>query len=145
MAATFPKRIDINPWADWSATGGGGSSTARIQYSGEFSGGDIYSGTTASAGWYIEYPVLLNAGTWTLDFIYTKYTPQGICDVKIDGTVVATQDMYGTLAYNSVSSTTGISVATAGIKTLRFEITGKNASSSRYDMYLNWATFKQTA
>lgn len=142
MAAELPRRVDICPWGFWYAT----DTTTRSQYSGALSGGRAYSGTRGSAGYYIEHKVLLDAGTWTFTYIGDTYVNQGIITVTIDGVSVATIDSYSAGAVYSVpSTTTGIVLASAGIKTVRLEITGKNASSSGYNFLSEWYTFNRTA
>lgn len=95
----------------------------------------------------INWKVQLGAGTWTLDFLYTKASYVGIATVQLGGSTIATVDGYNALTtQNNKSTTTGISVTTAGIYTLRFLIASKNASASAtYIWCLNAIDFTRTA
>ena len=80
----------------------------------------------------ISYKVPLSQGTYTLILFGKTHTAYGIVDVDIDGVEVASFDLYGANTDNIRQVQTGITVATAGIKTLRLRIDGKNPSSSNY-------------
>ena len=148
MASDWPRRIDICPWGDWYAESTATSGAiARGQDSTCLSGGILGAGNPTAIGTYREWKIPLSAGTWALTFIHSKNTFAGIVDVSIDGVVVVDDlDMYnGSSTRNNVSDTTGISITTSGVKTLRFEIIGKNASASHYSLGIQWITFRRTA
>lgn len=150
MATTdWPKRIDICPWGNWySVHEVTGSASGRSQDSTYLSGGNFGSGGGPSvAGWYVEYKVPLAAGTWAVTLIITTVSHRGIFDTKLDGVnIISGTDAYSAgLVTNVVVDTTGIVIAASSVKTLRFEVTGKNASSSAYSWGAQWLTFRRTA
>jgi len=83
---------------------------------------------------YVEFPVVLSAGTWTFSLIHNKNTDVGIYTVSLDGDSQGTIDGYnaGGVVRNVVSTITGITVATPGKKALRLTMATKNAGSSSY-------------
>jgi hypothetical protein len=95
---------------------------------------------------YLEYPILMAAGTWRLDHITDRNLDRAIHTVSLDGSNVGTYDCYaaGVLTYDIYYSITGISVATAGVKLLRFTAATKNASSSSYTMVLSYICLTRT-
>jgi len=87
----------------------------------------------------VSYQVYLAAGTYTLMIEHSRATDYGIAHVTIDTTEVGTIDMYADPAdTNNRATITGISIASSGLKTLKFEAKSKNASSSAYtiSMYI---------
>lgn len=82
----------------------------------------------------IAWDVLLAAGTYRLNVVHLTGDNQGIYDILIDGTAIATIDAYSASGiYNVKTQVTGIVVATAGRKRVSLRVTGKNgSSSSRY-------------
>lgn len=105
-----------------------------------------YRRTDGTINAYIEFPVLLSPGTWTITFLTTTDTDRGIYTVTLDGTSVGTVDGYAASNNHNVElSITGISVATGGRKLLRLTMATKNASSSAYYGYLSILVCKRTA
>jgi hypothetical protein len=141
MAAAAPRRIEIVPWGFWKSTSG--FTPTRGQNSGRLGGGAMYQGTPANGDW-IEWEVLLDAGTWALDLIWARDPSLGIVDFTLGATAVGTQDMYGGAASNAVTTFSGIAVASAGTYALRATINGKNASSSNYYMVIQLLTLRRT-
>lgn len=95
---------------------------------------------------YVEYPVLLQAGTWRLDAISDKANTRAILTFSIDGVSVGTQDAYAASpSANFEASVTGIVVAATGVKTLRVSNPTKNASSSGYAGVLSQLVMRKTA
>lgn len=92
---------------------------------------------------FIQYPLTnVPAGTWTIKVRYKRNTTRGICQLSIDGVNFgAVVDEYGTGAY--VETTVGTNkTLTAGTHNFRFTITGKNASSSGYDLTVDRITLE---
>ena len=149
MSLTFPKRIDICPWLDvYTASPGAGGADARTQDSTNLGGGRRgFGGTVSGAGSYFEWQVLLEAGTWTLTEIFHKGANVGIHKILLDGVQIASGiDQYNAVnLMNNVNEVSGIVVASTGIKTLRFENTGKNASATYYGLAFQWITLRRTA
>jgi len=93
---------------------------------------------------YLEFVISLDIGIYTFMLLHHKNTVGGICNVKIDGASIGTIDMYGSITWNVRSTITGISVVTAGLKTLRLIWDSKNASSSAYTGYMVYAALWRT-
>jgi hypothetical protein len=93
----------------------------------------------------VDFKVYLEIGTYTFTLVYWRYPDAGILDLLIDAASVGTIDMYGSSNAFTVSSITGIVVASRGIKTLSWKINGKNASSSDYMARYQLASLFRTA
>ena len=95
---------------------------------------------------YIEWNLLLGAGTWAVDVITSTYNGSGIITVSIDGSSVGTIDLYSASVLDNVQqSLTGISVAATGVKAVRLTMATKNAGSSAYDCVINGLQLRRTA
>lgn len=144
MTAYSPWHIDIAPWAQWKS-----SSTytlTRTNHSSYLGMGYLYCDAAGASGKHIEWDVGLGAGTWQLTLIYTKYTNYGILIPSIDGVDLASLDCYNSGASTNLANQwSGITVASSGIKELKFRTDTKNASSSDYDLLLQWITLMRTA
>jgi hypothetical protein len=96
-------------------------------------GAGFWYQSTAANGDTMEWTFPLDAGTYKLTTVVTTGNNRGIVKWQIDGADVRTgNDLYSASDTPGViTSTTGITV-TAGLKTLRYVVTGKNGSSSNY-------------
>lgn len=143
--ADLPRRIEIVPWGFPKATVLG-PGYARNQNNARLGGGwGGGSGTSGNNGDYMEWDVLLDAGTWAVDAIYPKNTGQAIAEVLIDGVSVGTVDTYAASgSNNNVTTWTGFTVATPGYYTVRWAANGKNASSSSYGLTLQLLVLRRT-
>lgn len=104
-------------------------------------GSEISDGTNA---YYWDYNFSTDAGTFTLTYLSTKYFEYGKFDVRIDGTIVGTIDLYaGGASYNVVTTLAGIALS-AGNHVLRFESNGKNASATSYVWAANYLSLTRT-
>ena len=143
MATYSSPHIDIAPWMDWKS-----SSTltpARTNSTNALGMGFQDTDAGGVSGKHIEWDVALTAGTWTLTTIYLKQAHGGIATPSLDGVDLATFDSYSaSLVWNSVAQVTNISVATDGIKELKYRTDTKNASSSDYDLGIIWITLTRT-
>jgi hypothetical protein len=83
---------------------------------------------------FIEYDVLLEAGTYELVLIHHRHTTRGIYTVTMDGgSSLGTIDGYNAGGGLATRSTiTGIVVGTTAIHRFRFAMLTKNGSSSNY-------------
>jgi hypothetical protein len=107
----------------------------------------IRNETSHADGDEINYKVYLAAGTYVLLVLYRKSNDAGILDVKLDTVdILSALDTYdaGT-TFNNISETTGITVSTAGIKTLQLVVDGKNGSSSNYKLHIQEVVLYRTA
>ena len=75
----------------------------------------------------------------------SEQTDCGVCDYYIDAAEVGSDDWYGALDYNKVNDTTNITVSSSGLKTLKFQLDGKNASASDYNFRMQRAWLWRTA
>ena len=75
---------------------------------------------------------LVQAGTYSLNFLSTKDADRGSLDVYIDDVLAGTIDFYaGSLTKNQTSTISSLTI-TDGYHTLKGVVNGKNASSSGY-------------
>ena len=125
--ATLPYSVFIAPSDIPSASSG--TWTLSVQ-STMLGGMKILGPNTQNS--YIEWPVLVAAGTYRLTLVYPKNNDYGIVTVALDGATLGTIDEYA--ASGSANSVTQISdiAITAGLHLLRFTMATKNASSGAY-------------
>lgn len=94
----------------------------------------------------VTYKVDIPAGTYSLALMYLKGNSGGIVDVTLGGSAVVTLDTYTALnTYNQVSTTTGLTVATGGIKDIVLQTNGKHASSLNYIIGVSAISLWRTA
>lgn len=101
--------------------------------------------TSKANGDNVSFKVFLDVGTYTLMLIHHKNTDAGIVDISIDGVEVDSIDLYAALTWNVRSIQTGITISSSGLKTLKLEVDGKNASSSNYKYYMVYLALWRTA
>jgi len=95
---------------------------------------------------YVEYQLLLQAGTWRLDCISDKGSSRGIGTFTIDGSAIGTADAYAAGASaNYMIAFTGIVVASTAVATIRIATSSKNASSSGYTFVISQLVMTKTA
>lgn len=127
----FPHAFTITPWMSWSAWGGTNAPTRATVINAVGLG--YTSNTPADNGDFATWNVEMAAGTWSFRFIFITNTIAGTVDVTLDGSAVATLDIYSAgLTYNVTTTTTGIVVPSSGVKTLKILVNGKNVSASDY-------------
>lgn len=133
-------RVEWPAWADWYATSG---TPTRAQVSGALGGGHV--GALNADGVYIEYQVVVAAGTYTLTLLYVVSANAAKFQMSIDGTDVgALTDAYGAVTtYNNVYTATGIAL-TEGVHTVRMTANGKNASAAAYYIFPQWFSLERT-
>lgn len=104
-----------------------------------------FQAAAPAVGHYIEWPVVLAAGTYRLELQHTKSNSMGIITVKVDGAAHGTTiDGYNATEVIANSALTGVSVPTAGRRTIRLEVTSKNASSSNHYIGFSGLTLYRT-
>lgn len=102
--------------------------------------------TTADNGDNISYKIYLVPGTYTLVVYFTTAGACAIADVDIDAAEVASWDLYSAAETKLVRKIqTGISIDSAGLKTLKFRADGKNASSTDYNVPIEGIMLWRTA
>lgn len=94
----------------------------------------------------VNYKVSLQAGTYTLQIVYSTSESKGIISVLLDAVEIANIDAYvdpGTrINYHKEAN---ITVAASGLKTLAVKVDGKNGSSSGYTIIIQHITLWRTA
>lgn len=80
------------------------------------------------------YDFWLPSGTYRLDLLTAKASNAGIATPNVDGTDLATVDLYAAATAFFSTSWTGVAVATAGVKRVKFTMASKNGSSSGYGL-----------
>ncbi len=142
-SAILPYRVDVLAWS--SVDGSGGMTYTRTQHSGFLSGGIAGQANLADGddGDYMEWNVLVAAGTYTLTFFYYSDSQRCKSTWSIDGVDVGTVDLYGAPTFNVVGSISGIAIG-AGNHTLRARANGKNASSTDYLLGVTSITLTRT-
>lgn len=134
--------ITIIPTSD--SAQGQGTWNFNVQTASQFNG-TVWQ-DTASDGDNISYEAYLSKGTYTLLFIWTGGTVHGIIDIYIDGTEVGSQDTYNaSTVRNQETLVTGISITNSGLKEIKFQVDGKNVSSSNYNCQLQYIALWRTA
>lgn len=106
--------------------------------------------TSVADGDNISFETYLDKGTYSLNILFLRNTDKGILKIDIGPTggvltEVASIDTYGGALNNVSDTTTSISIATAGRKTLRLRVDGKNGSSSGYGVFTQIITLWRTA
>ena len=87
----------------------------------------------------------MSAGTWAIDIIYRTVSGNGSGPVTLSGTSLLTLNCYSaSTVRNNVSTTTGISVSTSGVKSLKVATLTTGAGGG-YSMEINWITLRRTA
>ena len=133
--------VGILPWQAVYATSG---TFARTQGS-TYLGMGLWENTTSATTDYWEFQMWMDAGTWKHAGVYHTSSGNGIVSIQIDGVEVGTLDQYeASGASNKYAEVTGIAVATAGLKTIRYATPTKNASSSNYSAHVNSAAWIRT-
>ncbi len=117
--------------------------TASVQTDTKSSGGKWVELAGNSVGDYINFTVPnVPAGTYQLKMEWKGNNTRGILQLSVDGTNLgATLDQYS--ASQSYPTTTfgNVTFATAGSHTIRLTVTGKNKSSSSYQLSADKFTF----
>jgi hypothetical protein len=136
-AGGYPYQVVI-PYASPTASSGTLNINADTSVFGAYR---IY--TTAQNN-YLEYPVLLAAGTWKLEFYTSTGEDRAIVTVTLDGASVGTVDTFGSSTTNVLKTLSGITVATSGVMLMRFTAATKNGSSSNYTQMFYVVTLTRT-
>jgi len=94
----------------------------------------------------LSYEAYLAAGTYTILLVGQHGAGGGIVDIDIEGTEVATFDLYNAATVkNQLDEDAGNVIATAGIKTITLRLHGKHASSAAYRLQFNYLVLWRTA
>ena len=86
---------------------------------------------------YIQWPVLLQSGTWKIEMLSDIAVYRGIITAYLDGTPVGTVDCYGGTVANDIKTISGITVATTAVMVLKLGTPTKNGSALGYSMVLS--------
>ena len=106
----------------------------------------LITNTTSALNDNITYLVGLAKGTYSLKILGATAANKGIAKIYLDDDLVATFDLYSPTTIRNVSFTqTGIINSTPGLKSLKFKMESKNASSSGYNINLSQIILYRTA
>jgi len=116
-------------------------------HDGYFLNSYFYNTDAGADGDGIRYKCYMRKGTYKLFFFSRKGPNDGIVDIKIDGNVVATIDLYhpDSNVYNAVSIVENIVVSDDGLKTIDLVVNGKNPDSTGYTVSLSALCFILTS
>lgn len=102
--------------------------------------------TSGNNGDEIHWQAYLDKGTYRLCLLTITGDSGGIVDVNIDAAEVASFDLYSAVQIENVRRVKiDIAVATAGLKTIKLKIDGKNPSSSNYSIAISYVSLWRTA
>ncbi|MBP2000792.1 chitodextrinase [Paenibacillus shirakamiensis] len=109
----------------------------------ESSGGYHVFYESNAVGDYIEFPFQVSKpGSYQLDLRVKQFTNRGITQVYVDGNAVGQpMDLYGSSAKYVEVSVGNIALDNRTTHTLKFEVKGKNASSTSYILALDAVYF----
>jgi len=94
----------------------------------------------------LNFDITLAPGTYSLRMIAYAAASTGIVKIYDGATLIATFDTYsGSEVFNKVFDETGIVITAGGVRTLKFVVDGKNASSSNYTLSFLKLAFWRTA
>lgn len=91
----------------------------------------------AAIGDVITWKQPMRAGTYTAILHTLRRTNCGIIQLKVDASNQGSLDAYGTTLDNWVASLGTFTIADDGVHGVSLEVTGKNAASGGYFMYVN--------
>ena len=102
--------------------------------------------SSGADGDYLDFDVLVPAGTWNFTLIHNRNLNHGIYSIQFDLVEQGTIDgYYASNSPNTYSTLTGIVVPVNKKFVLRIKISGKNASSSGYFGSIQEIHFRRTA
>lgn len=102
--------------------------------------------STGTQNDYIQFQVVMAAGTWAWEVGYRKFSSAGIAHLQIDGVDVGTIDCYSAATVEDQFTEIGsISVSTSGKHAIKILMSTKNASSSSYAAQLISVQLRRTA
>ncbi|SDG03545.1 Fibronectin type III domain-containing protein [Fontibacillus panacisegetis] len=91
-----------------------------------------------AVGDYIEFPFVAEQGIYQLDLRIRQFNNRGIAKVTVDGVAVAQSlDLYNLTSRHIDTQIGQVTLDNRATHTIRFEVTGKNASSSNYILGLD--------
>ncbi len=133
VSAQWPSRLAPD-WIDYVAPLTASDDLNTNNTSGDANYINRYSRTSSSAqNDWIEFWLVLKAGTWDFELLHHKDSNRGIYAVSLDGVALGTIDGYaGSTTLNQRDSLSGIAVSRSGVHKLRLTMASKNASSSLY-------------
>lgn len=142
LPSVAPWRIEILAWTAQPGTVTG--SYTRTVDGSCLGNGYANTASTANQGW--TWSVLLGAGTWELMVMHRQGASNGIADWTLGATSIGAMDNYAaSVTRNTVTTFSGISVASTGVYSLAFTNTSKNPASSNYTIALQAIHLRRTA
>lgn len=149
MRAEAPWIIDIDPLTCAPTVGNDWWSYRKDDSTTYFVGRLNSDGTEypGSAGFWVEWELVLAAGTYECSVIAEQGANAGMIDILLDDVeVVSDADFYhASNVVSKVVTTAGIVVATTKVYRVRARVNAKNASSTAYWASINRIRFRRTA
>lgn len=138
--AVYPYMVHIVPSDIPSASSGTWTLAAA---SGALGGMSLTCSTTQNS--YIEWPVLVAAGTYRITLVHGVGAAYGIYTVAVDGATVGTVDGYAAgTADDTVTQVSSVALA-AGNHLLRLTMATKHPFSTNYTALLQHVALLRTA
>lgn len=142
VPADYPSRLDICPWGAWSDESG--ASPIRDAYSGYLGIGALFTAVNSSTKWF-EWKVFIKSGTWTLTVVHYNNNGYGIIVPSLDGTNLTSIDTHNLASLlNTVTTISGIVVATSGVKALRLTSSSNTPGNPTWRFAIHHITLQRT-
>lgn len=121
----------------WMGVKGSTGTHTRNQHQIYLSGGYGYPGVSTNPN-EMNTDAWVDAGTFKAVVIYHSDVSAGITKLQLDGSTIASADAYATSGVpNVVSETTGIVIASAGVKNVKHHCDTKNASATNFAQFIH--------
>lgn len=131
-------------WLPWMAHYSAIGAITRENQSAQFGMARLYTADAINSE--IAWQVWMDVGTWKIAYVYQTAPNYGIASFLIDSASVGTIDQYNAAgAVNNYGEVSGISVTTAGLKTLTIRAASRHASSTGYFLPMNSIALIRTA
>lgn len=139
-SAIYPRHVPVDIFAPASHINWDTNVQASVIHGG-------YKETTNTlVGNWIEWELVLGAGTWRVDLMHRQRVLNGIYTVMFDGVSKGTIDGYAAANTPNVrSNLTGIAVAATALVTVRLEILTKNGAATGFGGQIQSLTLRRTA
>ena len=134
--------VEVPAFATPKSTTGTWTVASGNGYPGAFS----INGSPAIGHAIAFWDKFVQAGTYTVDIIGSRFTDGGIADLTIDGVAQSLSfDFYNASLSHGRLSATDVVIGSSGAKSVGIVVTGKNASSSSYTIRLHTIILNRTA
>jgi len=114
-----------------------------LQTDANSSGGTWVQLNATAVGNWMEFTTgTVNAGTYSISMMWKGNANRGITDFFVDGTQLgSTLDQYSATQIYPTTTFGALTFSTTGTHKIRMHVTGKNASSTAYNLSADKFTF----